>query len=165
MGTVSSETVDEVARLERSMEELRHSTFGYFGPVLREQFQTELGWIWSPAHYRLLRAVEASHPVRPTLVELGGALLVDKARASRLVSELHAIGLVRRQQGRLDRRRREVELTDDGVSVLREARQLRRQFIDRMLAGWARDEVEHLACLIERFNDEVRDAGPIGGRT
>ncbi len=162
MRTVSSEAIDEVARLERSMEELRHSTFGYFGPVLREQFQTELGWSWSAAHYRLLRAIEASLPGRPTLAELGGALLVDKARASRLVSELHAIGLVRREPGRLDRRRREVELTEDGVAVSREARRFRRQFIHRVLAGWARDDVEDLARLLERFNEEVRDARPIG---
>lgn len=153
--------LDGIECLEMALEELRHASFGYFGPVLREQFQSRLGWTWSAAHYRLLRAVQASHPIRPTLLELGGALLVDKARASRLVTELQQLGLVRRIPGRLDRRRREVELTDEGFAVLEEARALRQRFVADALHRWDDGEVGQLASLLERFNSSIRDLGPI----
>lgn len=158
---MASDDLDPVARLEVAMEELRHASFGYFGPVLREQFQAQLGWTWSAAHYRLLRAVEASHPTRPTLVELGGALLVDKARASRLVTELQHLDLVRRIPGRLDRRRREVELTDEGEAVLARARALRQEFIAGAVHSWTSEDVAQLAALLARFNGAVRDTGPL----
>lgn len=149
-----------VERIERSIDELRHATFGLFGPRLRTQLQADLGWEWSPAHYRLLRVVEASHPLRPTVQELGASLLADKARASRLVSQSQAAGLVSRSVGRLDRRRREVELTDRGRAALAEARRLRIEHLAAVLVDWPETEVETLARLWERFNGSVRDRSP-----
>lgn len=149
-----------VLGLDHALEELRHATFGFYGPALRLHVQAETAWPWSAPHYRLLRAVEATAPLRPTVTELGAALLVDKARASRLVSQLQADGLVRRVTGRLDRRRREVELTDAGSDALADATRLRHRFVADVLAGWAAADVATLASLLERFNEGVRDHGP-----
>lgn len=146
-----------VARLDRAIQELRHASFGYFGPARRVNLLEATGWEWSPAHYRLLRAVEATDPLRPTVSELAGALLSDKARASRLVSDLQRSGLVERRQGRLDRRRREIELTAEGTAVLAEAKRFRLHFLAECVGGWDDDDVAQLVGLLDRFNDEVRD--------
>lgn len=146
--------------VDGALEELRHATFGFFGPALRERFQAELGWVWSATHYRLLRAIEATYPLRPTITELAGTLLTDKARASRLVSELQHLGLVRRVPGRLDRRRREVEVTDEGAAALAEARRVRSRFISAVLADWSQADIEAFGALLDRFNTAVRDRGP-----
>jgi DNA-binding MarR family transcriptional regulator len=156
MTSAVSDGGSAVERVERSMEELRHATFGLFGPAVRVQLQAQLGWEWSATHYRLLRVVEATDPLRPTIGELGAALLADKARASRLVSQLQSAGLVRRVTGRLDRRRREVELTDEGRQVLARARRLRVEYYAEVLGGWPDAQVEILAGSLERLNDCVR---------
>lgn len=155
-----SEASPAVERIERSIEALRHATFGFFGPRLRVQLQAQLGWEWSPAHYRLLRVVEATDPLRPTVLEIGASLLADKARASRLVSQLQGAGFVSRCVGRLDRRRREVELTDQGRAVLADARRLRIDYLTDIFVDWPDVDVEALATLLEQFNGSVRDRSP-----
>lgn len=145
----------EIEAIEAALGQLRHATYGMFGPALREDFQRQLGWQMPPVHYRLLRAVEATAPLRPTVTELGSALLIDKARASRLVTEVGAAGLVRRRPGRLDLRRREVELTEAGRTLLAEAKRLRSAFLQRALDGWGKDELKTLGALLDRFNNAV----------
>ncbi|GAA4586103.1 hypothetical protein GCM10023194_31220 [Planotetraspora phitsanulokensis] len=152
---------DELKRLDLALEELRHATFGLFGPALRARFHAQLGWEWSAVHYRLLRVIEATDPLRPTIGELGAAALIDKARASRLVSQLQTGGLVRRRMGRLDHRRREIELTEEGRAVLAEARAVRLAYLRRVLAGWEESGAGELAVLLERFNSAIRDVPPM----
>ena len=126
---------DGPSRLDSAVEELRHATYGLYGPHLRERLLRRLGWEWSPVHYRLLRVVEGTDPVRPTIGEIGAALMVDKARASRLVGHLREAGLLSQAEGRLDRRRREVVLTDAGRAVLADARRLRMELQAEALAS------------------------------
>lgn len=144
-------------QLDTAVEELRHATYGLFGPHLRVRFLERLGWEWSPVHYRVLRVVEGTDPLRPTVGDVGAALMVDKARASRLVGQLREAGLVSHAMGRLDRRRREVELTSAGRQVLSEARQIRLEFVGEALHDWDAADVEALAALIGRFNASIRN--------
>lgn len=143
-------------RIDAAVEELRHATYGLFGPGLRARLLEQLGWRWSPVHYRVLRVVEGTDPMRPTMAEVAAALLVDKARASRLVGQLREAGLVTSAVGRLDHRRREVELTASGRELLAEARRLRLEFFGQALHDWNDTDVDALASLIDRFNASIR---------
>jgi DNA-binding MarR family transcriptional regulator len=117
--------VDGLGQIDAAVEELRHASYGLFGPELRGRLLERLGWEWSPIHYRVLRIVEGTDPMRPTVGEVAAGMLVDKARATRLVGQLREAGLVTNTVGRLDRRRREVKLTGAGRELLAEARRLR----------------------------------------
>jgi DNA-binding MarR family transcriptional regulator len=154
---------DGVEPLDAALERLRHATSGFYGAELRAWLLAELGWELAPVHYRLLRIVEATEPQRPTVTEIGDALLTDKARASRLVDEVVRAGLVARRVGRLDRRRREVELSERGRDVMARARDVRHRWLHEALAGWPEAEVGRLADLLGRFNDTLR-AGPAADR-
>lgn len=145
-----------LGRIDAAVEELRHATYGLFGPRLRQRLLETLDWEWSPIHYRLLRVVEGTEPQRPTVGDLAAALLVDKARASRLVGQLRQAGLVVHAVGGLDRRRREVELTAAGHGLLGEARAVRLGLLGGALEGWSDEDVETLATLVERFNGSIR---------
>jgi DNA-binding MarR family transcriptional regulator len=157
---VTSEPVGAqgLGQIDAAVEELRHATYGLFGPTIRARLLERLGWEWSPIHYRVLRIVEGTDPMRPTAGEVAAAVLVDKARATRLVGQLREAGLVTSAVGRLDRRRREVELTGAGRELLAEARRLRLQFLGEALQAWNHADVEALASLIERFNVSIREA-------
>jgi DNA-binding MarR family transcriptional regulator len=85
-------------------------------------------------------------------------VLVDKARATRLAGQLREAGLVTNTVGRLDHRRREVELTGAGRELLAEARRLRLEFLGDALQAWNDADLEALASLIERFNASIREA-------
>lgn len=144
--------------LDRALEELRHSTFGFYGARLRAVMLHDAHWEFSRMHYRLVRTVEATEPLRPTVEELAAALLTDKARASRLIDQVQEAGLVRRRIGRLDRRRREIELTEAGRAVLDEVRKVRLARLRHVLSGWTDAELDQLHRPLHRFNASVREA-------
>lgn len=146
-----------LGRIGAAVEELRHATYCMFGPRLRERLLETLDWEWSPIHDRLLRVVEGTEPLRPTVGDVAAALLVDKARASRLMAQLRQAGLLTHAVSRLDRRRRELELTAAGSELLQEARTVRPQLLGGALQGWSDADVEALASLVERFNGSIRD--------
>ncbi|MEV6107373.1 MarR family winged helix-turn-helix transcriptional regulator [Streptomyces sp. NPDC051940] len=156
----SSLRVRPVHRLDAELEVLRHATFGLYGPGRRAALQEATGWPWSPVHYRLLRVVEASGELRPTVGELAASLLTDPARASRLVDEVVEAGLVRRRAGRLDRRRREVELTARGHTAMARMREQRVAHLERSLDDWPAADVQHLAALLARLNAAFSDIPP-----
>lgn len=155
--TPGSSGPPNVELLDPGFEELRHATFGLFGARRRSRFLQDLDWPLAPVHYRLLRIVEASEPVRPTVTDLADALLTDKARASRLVDELVHAGLVTRVVGPLDRRRREIELSAAAREALARARRLRLDHLRLALADWDPADVETLAALLARGNASLRD--------
>jgi hypothetical protein len=69
---VTSESVgaDGLGQIDAAIEEPRHATYGLFGPALRGRLLERLGWEWSPLHYRVLRIVEGTDPMRPTVGEV-----------------------------------------------------------------------------------------------
>lgn len=62
-----------------------------------------------------------------------------------------------RRVGRLDRRRREIELTDAGRVALAEVRRVRLDHLRQLLSGWPDTDLARLHELLGRFNASVRD--------
>lgn len=147
-----------IERLDHVLEELRHATFGFYGSRLRTSLLSDAQWEWSRVHYRLMRTVQATEPLRPTVDELAAALLTDKARASRVIDQAQDAGLVRRVVGRLDRRRREIELTDKGRAVREEVRLVRLERLREVLSDWNDTDLRCLGEQLQHFNASVRAA-------
>ena len=104
------------------------------------------------ARFRLLEALAAaSGPL--TVGELGDALEVDQPRASRLVQEGVAHGLVERQADPDDARRTRVALTDAGRAVVQRFRGFRRDAVATALQSFTPAERTDLARLLAKLAD------------
>lgn len=91
-------------RLDQVLEELRHATFGFCGARLRTGLLSGARWEWSRVHHRLMRTVEATEPLRPTVDELAVALLTDKSGRLRRPSR-SGLGTLRGGPSRVAERR------------------------------------------------------------
>lgn len=110
------------------------------------------GRFGGPARMRMLEALAAaSAPL--SVSDLGAAIGVDQPRASRLVQQGVAHGLVRREADPDDARRTRIALTDDGRAVARGMRGERRAALGRALAAFTDDEREQLAALLNKLAD------------
>ena len=110
------------------------------------------GRFGGPARTRMLEALAAaSAPL--SVSDLGAAIGVDQPRASRLVQQGVAHGLVRREADPDDARRTRIALTDEGRTVARGMRGERREALNKALAAFTDDEREQLATLLNKLAD------------
>jgi DNA-binding MarR family transcriptional regulator len=147
--------VDPVAAIERAIAELRRS-----GPRARPRSgPQEHPWHGKGRHehpfstmarYRLLSQLERLGDA-VSVSDLAAAIGVDQPRASRVVADCAAGGLVERASDPADARRTLVTLTDEGRAVLEERRRERRAAVERSLEGFTAAERAHLAALLARF--------------
>ncbi|WP_433180518.1 MarR family transcriptional regulator [Actinoallomurus sp. CA-150999] len=149
------ERAELVRRLDSAVQVLRHGRFGLYGPVIRDRFLGGLPDDVSPTGYRVLRFIEVSSPPPPSVSDVAAMLLVDRARAVRVVDRLAADGLVARVRDDLDRRIRRVALTEDGHRHLRLAGARRAELLGEALSDWSGGDLEHLAAYLEQLNDSV----------
>ncbi|GAA4634022.1 hypothetical protein GCM10023196_073920 [Actinoallomurus vinaceus] len=149
------ERAELVRRLDSAVQVLRHGRFGLYGPVIRDRFLGGLPAAVTPTGYRVLRFIEVSSPPPPSVSDVAAALLVDRARAVRVVDRLAADGLVARVRDELDRRIRRVALTEDGRRHLRLAAARRSELLGEALSDWSGPDLEQLAAYLERLNDSV----------
>lgn len=110
------------------------------------------GRIGGPARLRMLDALAAaSHPLGVS--ELADAIGVDQPRASRLVQQGVAHGMLKREVDPDDARRTRVALTDDGRAVVRGIRGERRELLTQALADFTPTEQTELARLLTKLAD------------
>lgn len=91
---------------------------------------------------------------------------IDRSRASRIVSDLIAMGLVRRDVSQQDARRAIVELTEQGAAIVAAVRSYKFLVLGSFLKGWSREEIETFLPLLERFSawsDTVVPSDQVGG--
>ncbi|MEV6172589.1 MarR family transcriptional regulator [Streptomyces sp. NPDC051954] len=144
-----------VRGLDHAMQELRHGRYGFYGPLVRERFLDRLPGSVSPTAYRVLRFVEAGSPPPPQLSDIAALLLVDRARATRVVDQLVEDGLVVRVRDEVDQRIRRVALTDAGRRHLAMASARRSHLLGEALADWSDEDLRTLAACLTRLNDSV----------
>lgn len=149
------EQTELVRRLDSAMQVLRHGRYGLYGPLIRERLLGRLPEVVTPIGYRVLRFIEVTSPPPPTLSDVASVLLVDRARAVRVVDQLVAAGLVERVRDDVDRRVRRIGLTETARRHLAEAAGQRTGFLGRALADWPAEDLERLTALLDRLNDSV----------
>jgi DNA-binding MarR family transcriptional regulator len=93
----------------------------------------------------------ASDPL--SVSALGEAIGVDQPRASRLVQQGVARGLVQREADPDDARRTRIALTEAGRRFARGMRGQRRETLSRALAEFSEEERQELARLLTKLAD------------
>ncbi|SOD62323.1 DNA-binding transcriptional regulator, MarR family [Streptomyces zhaozhouensis] len=119
------------------------------------------------AVFELLDTVAAAtgHGAGPTVGELAPLLGVDQPRASRLVSQAVAAGVLRRGADPRDARRSPVALTSEGRRTLTGVSAFRRQVLAEATADWPAADRRELARLLPRLVRDmaaVTEADPVG---
>lgn len=105
-----------------------------------------------PAAYGLLIILQSEGAMR--LTELAANIGVGKPSVSRQVTLLESLGLVRKQADPFDGRAQTITLTEKGLNQLMTTQLARKQAFRNRLSEWSEHDVEHLAVLLARLNDE-----------
>ncbi|WP_210011027.1 MarR family winged helix-turn-helix transcriptional regulator [Neorhizobium galegae] len=86
-----------------------------------------------------------------TVGAIAEAMRIDPSRGSRLVADLVARGILRRDASQADGRRSLVVRTEFGDSLLAEIRAVKRTLLARVLEDWPEDELNAFSVLFEKF--------------
>ncbi|CDZ40756.1 Transcriptional regulator [Neorhizobium galegae bv. officinalis] len=86
-----------------------------------------------------------------TVGAIAEAMRIDPSRGSRLVADLVARGILRRDASQADGRRSLVVRTEFGDSLLAEIRAVKRTLLARILEDWPEDELNAFSVLFEKF--------------
>ena len=126
-------------------------TLSSLGYAVAARFRATLAPLeLEPREFALLRTVAAAEGRSQQAV--GGLLQIPASRMVAFVDALEARGLLERRHNPLDRRTRELHLTDRGRSLLERALALANDFEREMLAELSAHEREQLLALLQRIS-------------
>ncbi|MCC2608908.1 MarR family winged helix-turn-helix transcriptional regulator [Neorhizobium sp. Rsf11] len=86
-----------------------------------------------------------------TVGAIAEAMRIDPSRGSRLVADLVARGILRRDASQADGRRSLVVRTEFGDRLLAEIRAVKRTLLARVLEDWPEEELNAFSALFEKF--------------
>ncbi|NLR99356.1 MarR family transcriptional regulator [Rhizobium sp. P38BS-XIX] len=97
----------------------------------------------------VVRRAEAAGEV--TVGTIAEMLRIDPSRASRIVADMVARGVLRRKASQADARRIVVVLTALGQRLLSEIQAQKHSVIDSIFADWASEDIERFSLLFDRY--------------
>lgn len=97
----------------------------------------------------VVRRAEAAGEV--TVGTIAEMLRIDPSRASRIVADMVARGVLRRKASQADARRIVVVLTALGQRLLSEIQAQKHSVIDSIFADWTQQDIEHFSVLFDRY--------------
>lgn len=106
------------------------------------------------AQYNVLRILRGCHPGHYTCSEIGERLLDRTPDVTRLLVRLEARGLIERRRAEHDRRVVEVQITDDGLDVLKNLDGPVQRTIDSIGEHLSDDQLEGLSDLLETLRTD-----------
>jgi DNA-binding MarR family transcriptional regulator len=92
----------------------------------------------------------ATHP-NSTMSEIAKHFTIELPSATSLVNNLYKTGLVDRKHEEEDRRKICIVLTKKGVELLKEARKIRQQKIEKILSFLSETEKQQLQKILEKI--------------
>jgi DNA-binding MarR family transcriptional regulator len=119
----------------------------------RQMRKRQPGDVLDLATWPILHTLQCFGDLR--LTDLAAKLQLDTSTVSRHVRQLEDRALIERTDDPDDRRAALIRATDEGVKVLDEGRQRRRDQIARVLADWPRADVEAFAEYATRFTQDL----------
>jgi DNA-binding MarR family transcriptional regulator len=87
--------------------------------------------------------------------KMSDAMLVTPSNVTGIVDRLEEKHLVRRTQGRGDRRATIIEITPEGKSLYERVSKKKEYMVQKALATFTRDEMVTLNSLLEKFQREI----------
>ena len=104
------------------------------------------------SHLDVLSAVKrATDPQEMTVGAIADGMRIDPSRASRIVSDMVARGVLRREASQADARRIVVAPTEWGTKLIAEVEATKRSVIDAIVSDWPEEDVVAFSELFERF--------------
>ena len=91
-----------------------------------------------------------------TVNEISVLAVIEQSSASRTIDQMLETGLVTRENGARDQRRREVALTKDGLALLRKVWPQVAGRAERLTDGISREEIDICSRVLSRMIDNVR---------
>lgn len=91
-----------------------------------------------------------------TVNEISVLAVVEQSSASRTIDQMLETGLVTRESGAHDQRRREVALTKDGAALLKKVWPKIARRTESLLEGIAAEDIDTCANVLSRMIDNVR---------
>ena len=95
-------------------------------------------------------------PARPSPFQIAPRLGTDGAGMTRLIDRLEAKGLVVRQSSEGDRRSISIELTANGLAIVKKAAPTYQGVHRQLLKGFTEKEVKDLTDMLRRLRDNAR---------
>ncbi|CAN7329528.1 MarR family winged helix-turn-helix transcriptional regulator [Pararhizobium sp. LjRoot255] len=104
------------------------------------------------SHLDVLDAVRRAEPdAEVTVGTIAELMRIDPSRASRIVADMVARGVLRREASQADARRIIVVMTDPGKKLMLEVQAVKRGVIENILADWPEEDVAAFAVLFDKF--------------
>jgi len=111
-----------------------------------------------PGAYVVLGALQRRGSLR--LTDLAAEICAGKPSASRQVSQLEGLGLVRRDADPADGRAQAISLTPEGTRQLRAAQSVRQRIFHDVLDDWSGQDLTSFAGLLARLNESYAKGRP-----
>jgi len=105
---------------------------------------------------RAMRRIEGE----VTVGAIADVMRLDPSRGSRLVADLVAQGLLRRDASQADGRRSIVVPTERGDQLMAEVDATKRKLLAGMLDGWSEEELASFAILFDKFVSKFEETYP-----
>ena len=103
-------------------------------------------------HIDVLDAVRRTEPhAEVTVGAIAEAMRIDPSRASRIVGDMVARGMLERKASQSDARRILLVMTEPGQKLMAEIQAVKRRVIDSILADWPPEDVASFDRLFDRF--------------
>ncbi len=122
----------------------REKVMGPIRAMLADVGITEQQW-------RVLRVLQEEGPQEPTKIAERACLLLPSL--TRILQKLEEKGLITRHQDAKDRRRQIIEITADGLSIIRENLMPSIRATERIRAHLGHENYESLLDLLGEFNE------------
>jgi len=104
----------------------------------------------TPLQYRALKLIKDKHPTMGDLCEL---LYLSSSTVTELIDRLESNNLVRRIRSKEDRRVILLEITDEGISLLKNIREKKLEILSKALNLLSEDEKDEIKrSLIRLYN-------------
>ena len=107
----------------------------------------------TPEQFNILRILRGQHGQPLALRDISGRMIDRNSNTSRLVDKLTAKGLVRRETCPNDRRRVDIALTDEGLTMTTKLKALMDENMRSLQSVWSEERALKAIDLLDAWNE------------
>ena len=141
---------DEINLPDYTIENILHT-----GNWMNEKFSDHLKqYALSIQQYQVLRSLKKLRGEPADLSSLTAQMVSKNSNTTRLVEKLRLKGLITRFQNEINRRKVEIRITDDGMTLLAEIDDIQKQFENNIVSNLEADELKTLNRLLIKIRNK-----------
>ena len=145
-----NENNDEINLPDYTIENILHT-----GNWMNEKFSDHLKqYALSIQQYQVLRSLKKLRGEPADLSSLTAQMVSKNSNTTRLVEKLRLKGLITRFQNEINRRKVEIRITDDGMTLLAEIDAIQKQFENNIVSNLEAHELKTLNKLLIKIRNK-----------